>query len=844
MKILRLFIFLICFFACFLADAQTSVQFIFNNAQYSVSQYTNVQVILQPEQLNASGSVTILQPKIYQYTDTNASTTFSNLAGNYSGGYYHWTVPAFTSADGFNPPVTSQGDIQITSTNLGLVSSTSVGVTFTPVYNGFGAAWTAQASDLRYSQSSNNLSSYVQIGQLLSTSNGIVALIPSTNGFVASFITNGLATTNFVINATNGLATPAITNGLAGTNLLSAYTLTNQFIYGTNWVSTNALAQIQGTNAILTALIQTASNALSGFINSSSNALQFTKQPASLTLSNLSSTGAFTNGLSAGQNVSLTTNGSGTIISINATNQTFLTNGITQTAFQPLGFYLGTNSLPTLTNGFVSSTVTNGLATIGYVNLAILSSGGQTNGLGAGLNVSLTTNISGNITFINATNQTFLTNGLGQWVGLQPSAYLGTNALPGLTNGFITTANLSGYATTGALASAISAANINTNQYASGQNLSFTTNISGSIIFINATNQIFLTNGLASQAFVGTSIAASNLLYATANQLGITSNALASAILNSTNAGNIVFTNNSIWTNLAANGFNYVASTNGTATFPAIQGGLIVGTKTNILWWTNSIGIGANGSGMSGTYLGSVNSATWTNVFNSTNTIIYSAGNYYLQSNGVSMYQSANVAAWTLVNGINPVPLGWFGAKLRFTGDILDGWIYSTNLTWQITNAIAVLSPTNSGGGTTNFILSGFVGSWTTNNALTLAGTNTINALAYAQAVLVITNFSGPTNGITSAMASNIVLNYGGTLYQPIGNYQPATANLTNWSSLSTNVLSGAGGSTNVQQVFFTPTNPFSITASMPSIAFNTNGCMWINRNGVSNNWLNIITNN
>ena len=138
-------------FACFMASAQTSVKFTFSNGQFNIAQYTNCQVWLQPESVNASGTTTLLQPRIYQITDTNASTTLSNLGASTTGGsYYRWTVPAFTSADGNNPPVTSQGDILILTTNLGTIASTTIGVTFVPTVSGSGGAWTAQTSDLRY----------------------------------------------------------------------------------------------------------------------------------------------------------------------------------------------------------------------------------------------------------------------------------------------------------------------------------------------------------------------------------------------------------------------------------------------------------------------------------------------------------------------------------------------------------------------------------------------------------------------------------------------------------------------------------------------------------------------
>ena len=593
MKFSSLLIFLPLMFACFLAKSQTHVQFSFANGQFNISQYTNVQIILQPEQFNVSGTVTLLQPRIYRTTDTNASVTFSNLFGSYTGGYYRWTLPAFTSADGFNPPVASQGDIQVVSTNLGLISSTLIGVVFVPTYNGSGAAWTAQASDWRYTASTNQLGSYVKIGDFNSATNSIVSLIPSTNGFVTaavisgltpltyltnysypisnpsnfvtSTITNGfsttgyvnsavanLATTNSVVAATNGLASTNYVNGqgflvsfatnqLATTNQLNNYTLTTAFTSGTNSVAANAAANLIATNSLLVALINSSTNGLN-FAIGSSNSILISKQPASLTLSNLSATGAFTNALSSGQNFSLTTNFSGNTVILNATNQSFLTNGITGTAYQPLGYYLPTNSLPSLTNGFVQSSITNGLASQQYVKDTISTSGLNTNIYLAGQNVTLT--IGGNSQSINATNQTFLTNGLA-----------GTN--------FVLSSIV---ASNASLASLTALAATNT------ASLTITTNL--------VQNS---TNGLASTSYVATAVSTGtnglwagslNYFYPTSNpslfvtqgQLNGTNsyslNIATNLAIASTNAGNIVFTNSPL---LVQNNTAFQLKTNGFA---------------------------------------------------------------------------------------------------------------------------------------------------------------------------------------------------------------------------------------------------------------------------------------
>jgi hypothetical protein len=166
--------------------AETDVQFKFSDGQYDVSQYTNVQVSLQSEGLNSSGTITLLPGIKYLTTDTNASVTFSNLASSSTPIYYHWAVLPFSNPSGSYPipSVYNQGDIEILSTNLGLVSSTTVAVTFSPVYSGSGAAWTAQASDLRYSPIGSGGGSATNVNY---TAGGVLADY-TTN---ASFSTSG-----------------------------------------------------------------------------------------------------------------------------------------------------------------------------------------------------------------------------------------------------------------------------------------------------------------------------------------------------------------------------------------------------------------------------------------------------------------------------------------------------------------------------------------------------------------------------------------------------------------------------------------------------------------------------
>ena len=142
----------------------------------------------------------------------------------------------------------------------------------------------------------NQQGSFAQIGQLISTSNGIVSQFP--------YLTNGLAATNYSgfttpAQATNiagnvysnnpaGYLTSAATNGLASTNLVFQFLSTAQFLISSNNLAANALSNLIATNNALTNQIGIAlSNAVQVDMNSS-NALQIAKQPASTTLTNIS----------------------------------------------------------------------------------------------------------------------------------------------------------------------------------------------------------------------------------------------------------------------------------------------------------------------------------------------------------------------------------------------------------------------------------------------------------------------------------------------------------------------------------------------------------------------------
>ena len=401
---------------------QTSVSFQFGNGQASPAQFVGAQITLQAVALNFDGTITITGEPIYQTLDTNASTVYTNLqGGNPAPIYYSWTVPANS---GTNGPVNSySGYIVVPSTTLGLVNYQLYSVNVTPTPAGIGWSYTWQTSDLRYAMQTgtNSYTNFVTPGVLFSTSNALASqIVGSTNGQTSIVYSNPAAflTPQQGTNLVYALAQTNVPTSLLTITNIAYQQATNQGAGNTNFtlsasnsISAAWLASIQGTNAVLYAALQASNVIQAANLTATSNGLYTAKQGASMILSNIATTGANTNIYLPGQNMTITTNMNGSIQNLNATNQTFLTNGLAVWSTVVPTSYLQTNTLPGLTNGFVTQTVTNGLATVAYVNSQI-SGGSNTNQFSAGQNASLTTNVSGTIISINATNQTFLTNGL------------------------------------------------------------------------------------------------------------------------------------------------------------------------------------------------------------------------------------------------------------------------------------------------------------------------------------------------------------------------------------------------------------------------------------------------
>ena len=334
----------------------------------------------------------------------------------------------------------------LNETNFTLVTSNSLSVTFS---NQFTAK---SGTNINYSQITN------------------APVIPSTNGFVTAAVTNGLATTNFVLG--QGFVTGSITNSLVSIIYLNA--ATNGFVGAnvtnglatTNYVLALGLNETNFTLATSNSLSVTYSNQLAGKSGTNINYSQITNAPV-IPSTNGFVTAAVTNGLATTNYVQSITNGLATTgfaltLGLNETNFTVATsNSLSLTFSNQLAAKSGTNinysqitNAPVIpsTNGFVTAAVTNGLATTNYVQVITngFVSAAVTNGLATtnyvlalGLNetnFTLTTSNSLSVTFSNQLTAKSGTN-------INYSQITNAPVIPS-TNGFVTAAVTNGLATT------------------------------------------------------------------------------------------------------------------------------------------------------------------------------------------------------------------------------------------------------------------------------------------------------------------------------------------------------------------------------------------------------------
>lgn len=701
-------------------------------------------ILIQPisSYINADGSVqstglpfrifptngfasTVLQPGNYLATN---SFICSQYVGPGNFGTSQGVIFAVPNSSG----TFSFGQLAISGYNVFNYNGASFVVTASNIFAamGYTPLTPQQVTNLFLLSNTNIYQASTNIVFVISNGVTLVTAPPQgflTNGLAGPGITNGLATTNYANGITNGQTSIVYSNPASFTTPLQATNIaynqaTNQGAASTNMTlsASNALAfiftaSLQGTNGALTATIIASNATQAASLLASTNALWAGKQPSNGILTALAGTGAWTNNLVAGTNVVFATNLSTYVVTIQVPTQGWLTNLLGSAAYASISAFLPASILPGLTNGFlplngtngllgtnvaystfylqsnpsnyVSAVVTNGLASIQFV----LSSMAASNGSFATLSQVQSSNnaaiqaaatLATNFGYQIGAGATNFANGVGQ--GATNLAYIigfnGTNNSQVLSNNILNAsavvstnyANIVGAATTNNLNSASNALALTLG----GLQLRAITNFNTSPVTL--TNPANIIVGILS----GTAAGVSNLP--------------ASSI---TNAGILIYSNTVTSNNIAGKiniGQIFGAAT--TNSFLTITNGFAqnqfgFGTRTNFTVTTNVVGI-IGGSSTEGTYLGIPFNMTWTNYWNTNFTILASAGNYFLMSNSTSLYSSPDMINWSLVSGVLPVPIGFFGTKWHMTGSLLDGWLSSTNLTAQLNAAISAYALT------------------------------------------------------------------------------------------------------------------------------------------------------
>lgn len=689
-------------------------------------------ILIQPisSYINADGSVqstclpfrifptngfalTVLQPGNYLATN---SFICSQYVGPGNFGTSQGVIFAVPNSSG----TFSFGQLAISGYNVFNYNGASFVVTASNIFAamGYTPLTPQQVTNLFLLSNTNIYQASTNIVFVISNGITLVTATPQgflTNGLVGPGITNGLATTNYANSVTNGFTSIVSSNPASFTTPLQATNIaynqaTNQGAASTNMTlsASNALAfiitaSLQGTNGALTATIIASNATQAASLLAATNALWAGKQPSNGVLTALAGTGAYTNNLGPGTNVTFVTNLSTYVVTIQVPTQGWLTNLLGSAAYASISAFLPASILPGLTNGFlplngtngllgtnvaystfylqsnpsnyVSAVVTNGLASIQFVLSSIAASNGSfatlsqvqsSNNAAITAAAALATNFGYQI----GTGATNFANGVGQ--GATNLAYLiglnGTNNSQALSNNVLN-------------ASAV----VSTN-YANIVGAAATNNLN------SASNALALTlGGLQLRAITNFNFSAVTLTNPANNIAGIlsgtaagVSNLPASSI---TNAGILIYSNTVTSNNIAGKiniGQIFGAAT--TNSFLPITNGFAqnqfgFGTRTNFTVTTNVVGILGGGSGTEGTYIGIPFNMTWTNFWNTNFTILASAGNYFLMSNSTSLYSSPDMINWSLVSGVLPVPTGFFGTKWHMTGSLVDGWLTSTNLT-------------------------------------------------------------------------------------------------------------------------------------------------------------------
>jgi len=623
----------------------------------------------------------------------------------------------------------------LNETNFTLVTSNSLSVTFS---NQFTAK---SGTNINYSQITN------------------APVIPSTNGFVTAAVTNGLATTNFVLG--QGFVTGSITNSLVSIIYLNA--ATNGFVGAnvtnglatTNYVLALGLNETNFTLATSNSLSVTYSNQLAGKSGTNINYSQITNAPV-IPSTNGFVTAAVTNGLATTNYVQSITNGLATTgfaltLGLNETNFTVATsNSLSLTFSNQLTAKSGTNInysqitnapvIPT-TNGFVTAAVTNGLATTNYVQ-SITNGLATTNYvLAMGLNDTNFTLVTSNNLSVTFSNQLTAKSG----TNINYSQITNAPVIPS-TNGFVSAAVTNGLATT-------------------------------NFVLLQGYATASVTNGLATTNYVlALGLNETNFTLATSNSLSVTySNQLAGK--SGTNINYSQITNAPVIP--STNGFVSAAVTNGLATTNYVQ------SITNGLATTNyvlALGLNdtnftlATSNSLSVTFSNQITAKSGTNINYSqiTNAPVIPS------TNGFVTAAVTNGLATT--NYVQVITNGFVSAAvtngLATTNYVLALGLNETNFTLTTSNSLSVtFSNQLTAKSGTNINYSQITNAPvipSTNGFVTAAVTNGLATTNYVQS---ITNGLATTNYVQAITNTLRIAPYG-TVLKPIATNQRYTNGL------------------------------------------------------------------
>lgn len=627
-------------------------------------------------------------------------------------------------------------------------------------------------------------------------------------------ITNNFPTTNGLVNASDFGWNSLVVPGATAASILNQVAAAAKVAGGTNIVVT----QSGGTNivnlgpATLNALALTGAFTNRWYVTNGLSAV--TNADGSVYLTN--TVGASSAG---GQNVnvtgtSLSTTTNGTLTTINAL-YAFATNSAAG-VFGALGWWpqfgtqngtnwaaLGTNGFPNFGNVASSNyastsyvdaevlTATNGYArtndthALWLTNVANIFGGKMTNGANRGNAFSSPGTGTGSEQFGSgalATGNNSLAVGNGATATNSSATAIGASSLASLSNdtavGHLAQATGGGSSALGeeAQANGYASTAFGFGAFATGYNST-------------AIGASSLSSGSNSFALGGQATASGSNSYAVGFfATSAFNNSMAfGASVTTTTTNQILFGTASQYVQFPGNGSVAGTFTNGTSVSSNRVGGSVNGTmfeqfSTNDVRVTN-----ASPANFNGTYvLGSAQ--VWTNQQDSRLTLNFQNPTYFLSSNGVNYFSASTPASqsWTVLAGTT-APVTSFGGKLLLDGFEVYGFGVSTGMVYQATNglgsaAFSAASAFDTSGSALN----------ATNNP-SLVRTNILYGLT--------NQITGITNPI------------GAAAYSQVGSPQPASANLTNWNGLGTNIFPNFGNISSSNYVTAGITNPLQPAA-------------------------------